>query len=362
MNALYIKTELSQKEYPIYIKDSFNELENAFIKAKLKDKKVCVIADSNTEKLYAKEIIKIAEKCFSEVSCYVFESGEKSKNLNVISNFYKFFVEKGLDRKSVIIALGGGVVGDMAGFAAATYMRGIKFVQIPTTLLSQVDSSVGGKTGVDFLGNKNMIGSFYQPEFVYINVKTLDTLPYNQIASGMAEAIKYGYIIDKNFLEFFKNNMKKIKILSPEEIKHIVFISCKSKAEVVSKDEKESGLREILNFGHTFGHAVESLSKFKLLHGECVSIGMMAGLKLSCDKGFISKDSLTSAKKLFEFFELPIKVKNFDKNEIFKQMFLDKKTKDNKLNIVLLKEIGLAYTEKNVSDSEVLNAIDYIIL
>jgi len=359
---LYIKTELSQKEYPIYIKDSFNELESAFVKAKLEGKKACIIADSNTEKLYAEEIKKIAEECFSEVSCCVFEAGEKSKNLNVISDFYKFFVEKGLDRKSVIIALGGGVVGDMAGFAAATYMRGIKFVQVPTTLLAQVDSSVGGKTGVDFIGYKNMVGAFYQPEFVYINVKTLDTLPYNQVAAGMAEAIKYGYIINRDFLGFFKDNMKKIKALNSEEIKYIVYMSCKAKAEVVSKDEKESGLREILNFGHTFGHAVESLSGFKLLHGECVSIGMMAGLKLSYDRGFISKDDLDFAKNLFEFFELPVKASNFDRNEIFKQMFLDKKTKDNKLNIVLLKEIGLAYTEKNVSDLEVLNAIDYIIL
>jgi 3-dehydroquinate synthase len=206
-----------------------------------------------------------------------------------------------------------------------------------------------------------MIGAFYQPEFVYINIKTLNTLPYEQIAAGMAEAIKYGYIIDKDFLNYFKDNMEKIKKLSPKEIKQIIYTSCKAKAYVVSEDEKESGLREILNFGHTFGHSIESLSNFELLHGECVAIGIISALKLSLDRGYINQIDLNFAKKLFSFFELPINIKDFDKNKIFKQMFSDKKTKNNKLNIVLLKKIGSAYTEKNVSDQEVLNAIEYIV-
>ncbi len=361
MNTLFVKTKQSQSEYPIYIKDDFSELEKAFNKLDTSVKKACIIADSNTKELYLDTIKEIAEKCFAEVSEYAFEAGEKSKNLNEINGFYKFFVEKGLDRKSVIIALGGGVVGDMAGFAASTYMRGIKFIQIPTTLLSQVDSSVGGKVGVDFLGNKNMIGSFYQPEFVYINVKTLNTLPYNQVAAGMAEAIKYGYIADKDFLDYFKNNMCKIKELSSNEIKHVIYTSCKAKAYVVSKDEKETGLREILNFGHTFGHSIESLSDFELLHGECVAIGMISALKLSSDRGYINQSDLEFAEKLFKFFELPVKVQNFEKDKIFRQMFFDKKTKNNKLNIILLKELGSAYTEKNVSDSEILEAIEYIV-
>ena len=196
---------------------------------------------------------------------------------------------------------------------------------------------------------------------MYINIKTLNTLPYEQIAAGMAEAIKYGYIIDKDFLNYFKDNMEKIKKLSPKEIKQIIYTSCKAKAYVVSEDEKESGLREILNFGHTFGHSIESLSNFELLHGECVAIGIISALKLSLDRGYINQIDLNFAKKLFSFFELPINIKDFDKNKIFKQMFSDKKTKNNKLNIVLLKKIGSAYTEKNVSDQEVLNAIEYIV-
>lgn len=361
MDTLFVKTEQHQSEYPIFIKDDFSFLEKALNDSRFSGKKACVITDSNTKKLYLDIITEIAEKCFSEVFEYSFKAGEKSKTLDTISEFYKFFTQKGLDRKSVIIALGGGVVGDMAGFAAATYMRGIKFIQIPTTLLSQVDSSVGGKVGVDFFGNKNMIGAFYQPEFVYINIKTLNTLPYEQIAAGMAEAIKYGYIIDKDFLNYFKDNMEKIKKLSPKEIKQIIYTSCKAKAYVVSEDEKESGLREILNFGHTFGHSIESLSNFELLHGECVAIGIISALKLSLDRGYINQIDLNFAKKLFSFFELPINIKDFDKNKIFKQMFSDKKTKNNKLNIVLLKKIGSAYTEKNVSDQEVLNAIEYIV-
>jgi len=361
MNTLFVKTKHSQSEYPIFIKDNFNDLEKAFNDAGFTDKKTCIITDSNTKKLYLDTISEIAEKCFSEVFEFSFEAGEKSKNLDIISEFYKFFIQKGLDRKSVLIALGGGVVGDMTGFAAATYMRGVKFIQIPTTLLSQVDSSVGGKVGVDFFGNKNMIGAFYQPEFVYINVKTLNTLPCEQVAAGMAEAIKYGYIIDKDFLDYFKNNMQKIKELSPEEIKQVIYTSCKAKSYVVSEDEKESGLREILNFGHTFGHSVESLSNFELLHGECVAIGMMAALKLSLDRGYINQSDLNFARELFEFFGLPIKADGFDKDKVFKQMFSDKKTKNNKLNIVLLKKIGCAYTEKDVSDSEVLKAIEYVV-
>jgi len=358
MDTLFVKTP--QKEYPIYIKDNFTELEKAFKSANLIGKKACVITDNNVEKYYLNEITEITKNCFSEFSSYTFEAGEKSKNLNTINDFYKFFTEKNLDRKSVIIALGGGVVGDMAGFAAATYMRGIKFVQIPTTLLAQVDSSVGGKTGVDFMGNKNMIGAFYQPEFVYINIKTLTTLPYNQIAAGMAEAIKYGYITDKTFLNYFKDNKEKIKELNPNEIKRVIYLSCEAKANIVSKDEKETGLREILNFGHTFGHSIESLSGFKLLHGECVAIGMTAALKLCHDRGYTDESDLQFAKELFNFFGLPTKAKDFDYNKIYKQMFADKKTKDNKLNIVLLKEIGSAYTEKNLSNEEVLNAVKYI--
>lgn len=359
MENLYVKTKTA--DYPIYINDSFDYLKKAFIDSSLDGRKLCVICDSNTEKLYLNEVMDKIKDSFSHICYYSFPAGENSKNLDVISEFYKFFIKNKLDRRSVIAALGGGVAGDMAGFAAATFMRGISFVQIPTTLLSQVDSSVGGKTGVDFMGNKNMIGAFYQPEFVYINSETLKTLSPREFSAGMAEVVKYGYIIDKAYLDMIENNMENIKNLDTDAIHKVIFGSCKNKAYVVSKDEKESGLREILNFGHTFGHAIESLSNFELIHGECVSIGMIAGLYLSAEMGMIDNNEVFRAKKLLEYFNLPVGVKGFDKNEILKKMFMDKKTKNNVINVVLLNKIGQAYTERFSESENILKAIDYIV-
>lgn len=361
MKTLHVKTETN--EYPIYIKNNFDDLYDAFRKSKLNMHKVCIICDSNTEKLYLKDFIYYLNinNDFGNICFYTFEAGENSKNLNVIYDFYKFFLENNIDRKSVIIALGGGVVGDMAGFAASTYMRGLKYIQIPTTLLSQVDSSVGGKTGVDFMGNKNLIGAFYQPEFVYINTSTLNTLPKNEFSAGMAEAIKYGYIIDKQYLSMIEENKENIKSLDYLSLQKLIYGACSSKAYVVSKDEKEYGLREILNFGHTFGHSIESLCNFKLLHGECVSIGMIAGLYLSYKKGNINHSDVENAINLQQFFDLPVKVKWPESKSIFKQMFHDKKSTNNKINLVVLLKIGEAYTEKNVLESEIIDAIEYIL-
>lgn len=347
-------------EYPIYIDDSFSALSDAFEKANLSGRKVCIISDTNVAPLYLNVIEDLLrDKCL-ELSSFVFEAGEKSKGLDVISSMYSRFVDKQLDRKSVLIALGGGVAGDMTGFAAATYMRGIDFVQIPTTLLAQVDSSVGGKTGVDFMGNKNMIGAFYQPRFVYINTSTLKTLPYNQVAAGMAEAIKYGYIIDDEFLAYIDENKAAIKALSAEEISTVVYRSCKAKAYVVGKDEKENGIRAILNFGHTFGHSVESLSGFSLLHGECVSVGMVAGIYYSAIKGNVEMTALEKAEDILRYFGLPVKVKDYSTDDVYKQMFYDKKTKNGKLNIVALDKIGRAVIENDVKAEDIRKAIEYI--
>lgn len=350
----------SSDEYPIYIDESYSSLADAFEKAGLTGRKVCIVSDTNVAPLYLERVEKLlADKCL-EISSFVFDAGEESKHLGTISRMYSHFVDKQLDRKSVLVALGGGVVGDMTGFAAATYMRGIAFVQVPTTLLAQVDSSVGGKTGVDFEGNKNMVGAFYQPKFVYINSSTLKTLPYNQVAAGMAEAIKYGYIINKDFLDYISENKQKIKELSAEETGTVIYESCKAKAYVVSRDEKENGLRAILNFGHTFGHSVESLSGFSLLHGECVAIGMAAGLYYSLLKGCVSAKELEEAESLMKYFDLPVRAADYNAEEIYNQMFYDKKTKNGKLNIVALDKIGEAYIDKAVSADNVKKAIDYI--
>ncbi len=349
------------KKYPIYIDNSFSMIAEAFEKAGLKDRKMCIVTDSNVAPLYAENIKELLKDVSKDISVCTFPAGENSKDLDTISDFYRFFVEKHLDRKSVLIALGGGVTGDMCGFAAATYMRGIPFVQIPTTLLSQVDSSVGGKTGVDFMGNKNMVGAFYQPELVFINTATLSTLPYREVAAGLAESVKHGYIQDKTYLDFFMDNKAAIKALDDSAIAEVVYGSCKIKSYVVSKDERESGLREILNFGHTFGHAVETLSDFNMLHGECVAVGMLAALYLSMKRGAVSQKDIDEAKALLEYFELPVYIEGFDPNKIYAQMFNDKKTKNGVINITALRAMGDAYTEKGCTEKEIKDAIEYII-
>lgn len=354
MKNFYVKAESG--EYPIYINDSFEGLSEAFEKAGLFGRKACIICDTNTKKLYLDDIIKAVGDNFLSVCTACFEAGEERKTLETIYYFYKVMKENRLDRKSVVIALGGGVVGDMAGFAAATYMRGISYVQIPTTLLSQVDSSVGGKTGVDFLGNKNLIGAFYQPSFVFMNSSTLRTLPYREVAAGMAEVIKHGYIIDRDYLNMLFEKKNEIKALESDAIREVLYGSCKAKSYVVSQDEKETGLREILNFGHTFGHAVEGLLGFKLLHGECVAVGIMAALHISLERGVISEGDYADARELLTFFELPTKVGGLDCEDIYRQMFMDKKTKNNIITLVLLKEIGRAYRDDSVGSDEIKRA------
>ncbi len=358
MKILSVDTGI--KKYPIYIDSNYGSLLSAFEKAGLTGRSVCIITDTNVEPLYADEITALLEGHFTRISRYAFKAGENSKNLSTISEFYKFFIDNHLDRKSVLIALGGGVTGDMCGFAAATYMRGISFVQLPTTLLAQVDSSVGGKTGVDFLGNKNMVGAFYQPDFVYINTSTLNTLPYREVAAGLAEAVKHGYIQDKSYLDFFLDNREKIKALDSDALAEVVYGSCRIKSDVVSKDEKETGLREILNFGHTFGHSIETLSDFNMLHGECVAVGMLAALCFSHNRGTVAPEDIQRCRELLEYFELPIGIHDFDISAIYAQMFNDKKTKNGVISIVALRSIGDAYSDKTAGEDEIKAALEYI--
>lgn len=359
MNSIKVCTQTNQ--YPIYFEDSFEHLLDAFKQAALVNRKLCIIADHNTSRYYANEVLNILKGAYNEVYLFEFEAGENNKNLSTIQQMYQFFIEKHLDRKSVIVALGGGVVGDMAGFAAATYMRGIDFVQLPTSLLSQVDSSVGGKVGVDFNGIKNIVGAFYQPRFVYINVNTAKTLPKREFSAGMAETIKYGMILDKTFYEYIKENNSKIVNIDTELLKIIVRRSCEYKAQVVNKDEKEAGLREILNFGHTIGHAIETLLGFKLVHGECVALGMVAASYISMKKGYITADEFSEFKQTLQHFGLPVYVKHINVEEVYNQMFLDKKVSNNTLNFVLLNKLGQYIRTKEVSKEEIFEAINILI-
>lgn len=361
MRELMVRT--ASKRYPIYIGDSFNGLAGAFKAAGLSGKKACIVTDTNVNELYLNTVRQEIETEFEMISVCVFKAGEENKTLDTIQSFYENFFENKLDRKSVVIALGGGVAGDMAGFAAATYMRGISFIQVPTTLLSQVDSSVGGKTGVDFANAKNIIGAFYQPEFVYININTLKTLPKEQFASGMGEVLKHGFLRDKGYLDYITANKYEIISLKEDVMQELVYGSCRIKAEVVGLDEKEQGLRETLNFGHTFGHAIESLYNFEMLHGHCVGIGMCAAFYLSYLKGGISKEDLNNAENIIKSFGLPTIMHEdgiFDERNILNLMLMDKKTKDGNINLVLLEGIGNAYTYKQATENEILAGILYL--
>ncbi|MDR3239451.1 MAG: 3-dehydroquinate synthase [Clostridiales bacterium] len=344
--------------YPIIIREDFDGLAEALQKADLWNRKICVISDENVAALYARDVSDRLAAFSQDVHLITFPPGEGSKNLETIEMFYRRMTDLQMDRRSVVAALGGGVTGDMAGFAAATFMRGIAHVQMPTSLLAQVDSSVGGKVGVDFMGHKNLIGAFYRPALVYVALQTLATLPEVQLASGMGEVIKHGLIASKAYYDMLVRDREKIRGLDMHCLRAVVEGSCRIKSEVVSQDEKELGFREVLNFGHTFGHAIETLSQFQWPHGHCVAVGMTAALYASMqrDRAGIQVSDLEDIKELLQFWALPVKAP-YAPADIYDQMRFDKKNKEGKINLILLRAAGQPYTEKNARDDEILDAL-----
>ena len=345
----------------IYIRHSYDDLSSAMGKAGLvgHGRKLCIVSDSNVAQLYLDTVC----QALGKVPSFVFEAGEAQKHLGTIQDMYSFFLANKLDRKSVVIALGGGVVGDMAGFAAATYMRGVSVVQLPTSLLAQVDASVGGKTGVDFSGVKNLVGAFHQPEMVYMNLATLNTLPEDEFVSGMGEVIKHGLIGDASYYKYLQDNREAIKLLEPTAIHEVVEGSYRIKSAVVAADEKEAGPREVLNFGHCVGHAIESLLHYTVPHGKCVAMGMYVAMRLSR----LSQDDIDRAVQLLVFFGLPTEMKDCALEDILPKdilpkdildyMYKDKKTQSDTLRIVLLKKIGEAYTDNTISNKRILECL-----
>jgi len=315
-----------------------------FIGENLKDKMVeflgsrraFVITDSNLFSFYKDFLKNLSQHIF------VFEAGEESKNINTLMRIYDFLIDKSADRHSLILAFGGGVVGDTAGFAAATYMRGAKLIQLPTSLLAMVDSSVGGKTGINYGGYKNIIGSFYQPEAVFVDVAFLKTLPEREYLSAFAEVVKYGMIRDKKLFEFLENSVDALKNRDLESLRFVVERSIKNKAEIVAEDEKEKNIRALLNFGHTFAHAIESITNYKrYLHGEAVSIGMVIASRLAEKLGYMRSEDTKRLKNLLLSFGLPIKVDfSINPEQIYEIMLKDKKNRDGVLRFVLTMGIG----------------------
>lgn len=323
--------------------------------------KLCVVTDSNVAPLYLESVKNVLSKKFDKIFEFVIPAGEQNKTLDNIKKLYEHLILNHFDRKDCLIALGGGVIGDMTGFAAATYLRGIDFVQVPTTLLSQVDSSIGGKTGVDFDSYKNMVGAFHMPRLVYMNLSVLNTLSAEQFSCGMGEILKHGLIKNREYFTWCMENADKIQAREYETLLYMIKESCKIKRDVVEKDPTEKGDRALLNFGHTLGHAVEKLKNFEMLHGQCVAVGCVAAMKLSAMRGYISEAEVSYAEKCFESVGLPIRAEGITAEEILEISKSDKKMEAGKIKFVLLNEIGNAYVDKTVTDEELIQASKYLL-
>ena len=305
--------------------------------------KFAIITDSNVKKLYGETLRKLLKARKLDAELFYFPAGEKSKTAETAIRLARELAKNNFGRDSLIIALGGGVAGDIAGFLASFYMRGINYVQIPTTLLAMVDSSIGGKTGVDIPEGKNMFGAFYQPKAVFIDVNTLKTLPEKEIQNGFAEIIKYGVIRDKNLFAFLEKNYS---ARSAEFFKTIIEKSCRIKIEIVEKDEKEKELRKILNYGHTVGHAIEAAENYRLSHGEAVALGMAYEGAIASRLGYLSKKDLERQNKLIKLFGLPTTYKG-NAPAFMHIMKRDKKNKFGNIHCILPQKIGKIRSSKN---------------
>lgn len=325
------------------------------------DIKICIVSDSNVSALYGEIVVNELKKEFSNVFIYNFPAGEESKNVATVNGVYEFLIQNHFDRHDLLIALGGGVVGDLTGFTAATYLRGIDFIQIPTSLLSQVDSSIGGKTGVDFMQYKNMIGAFYQPKLVYMNLRVLESLPKEQLISGFGEILKHGLIKNNAYFNWMSENYDAILSLKYDVLEEMIYESCNIKRDVVERDPKEKGERALLNFGHTIGHAIEKLSNFGLSHGVCVGLGIVAASYISMQLGNISESELANIENTLAHFGLEIRVSGYDASAILAATKLDKKMVGNKVKFILLETPGNAYIYKELTDEQILSGISYVL-
>ncbi|MDE6620216.1 MAG: 3-dehydroquinate synthase [Lachnospiraceae bacterium] len=350
----------NKPNYDIVYEQDFQNLAKELEIFDIREKKLCIITDSRVKGFYADEVCEVLQDCCKEIVVYAFPNGEQSKNLDTVKNIYQFLMQNKFGRKDMLLALGGGVVGDITGFAAATYLRGVDFVQIPTTLLAQVDSSIGGKTGVDLDQYKNMVGAFYMPKLVYMNVSTLKTLDDKQYYSGMGEVLKHGLIKSAPFYEWIIENMYEIHDRNLDTLEDMVYKSCTCKKIVVEKDPTEKGERAILNFGHTIGHAIEKAKNFALMHGECVALGCVAASYISWKRELISKDEYYEIRDMFVPFNLPISIEDINPEEIYELTTSDKKVEGDKIKFILLKKVGKAMIDTTVTKEEIIAGINEI--
>ncbi|MDO4937196.1 MAG: 3-dehydroquinate synthase [Sutterellaceae bacterium] len=347
-----LTVELGERSYPIYIAEGALDKLGSEVK-RLRATRVLVVSNTTVAPLYAEKALQSIRSACPDLSVGLVElpDGECYKDLAHIEKILDGAVETGLDRKSLMVALGGGVVGDMCGFAASLWMRGIDFIQVPTTLLSQVDSSVGGKTGVNLAAGKNLIGAFHQPRSVLIDTDVLKTLPAREISAGIAEIIKYGFLGDADFVARLERDMPKLRALDAQTVGEIVAHCCRMKAAVVREDEKENGVRAKLNLGHTFGHAIEKETGFDTwLHGEAVGAGTVMAALLSQKLGYLTDDEVCRIRNLVEASGLPTHIDGIDAQAAYRAMLGDKKSVGGQIRFIVMTAVGQCHIEKVPED------------
>ncbi|MEW6702455.1 MAG: 3-dehydroquinate synthase [Bacteroidota bacterium] len=353
-----IDIRIPAKEYPVFIgANIFDSLEK-IIRIKKLSRNLFMIIDRKVMNLYRDDIKRFSSNFSGKIFINEFDASEANKSYLELAKIYNDLIAIGYGRDSLIVAIGGGITGDIAGFAASTFARGIQFVQVPTTLLAAVDSSVGGKTGINFGETKNIIGAFHQPEFVLIDTEFLKTLPEEEIICGIGEIVKYAFLSDKKFFELLKNNFHKLLELDSTFTTRAIETCIKFKGDVVAKDEKESGLRKILNLGHTFAHAIEVEQNYLIKHGQAVVVGLACALELSRRTGLLSEKLFTQYLQLPFMFKDKITLNAFDPLQIYEIMKRDKKGRENRIKFVLLKEIGRLIVDVEAEKDEVIYCLN----
>ncbi len=352
-----LNLDLAEKSYPIYIGQGLLS-QGELLTKHINGKQVMIVTNTTVAPLYLEQVKSLLGEGDHQISQVILSDGEQYKTLDTVNLIFDALLENRFDRSCTLIALGGGVVGDMTGFAAASYQRGVNFIQIPTTLLSQVDSSVGGKTGVNHALGKNMIGAFHQPKCVVIDVDTLDTLDDRQYSAGMAEVIKYALLGNLDFLHYLQKNINELMARDKSMMIELVYQSCEDKANIVAQDELEVGKRALLNLGHTFGHAIENtLGYGNYLHGEAISVGMLMAVKLSQFEGYLSVDEVDQVQDLLEKSNLPISISGkIIASDFMAAMSVDKKVIDGNIRLILLKKLGDAFICNDYQD-KLLNRV-----
>ena len=359
---LAAEVETTGGNYPVWVGWGILDDIGKRTKEYLSPSCVYIITDESILE-HARKVQISMEKSGIASHMYIVPPGESSKTLETVQQIYSWLAGRKAERRHLIVAVGGGVIGDMAGFVAATYLRGMPFVQVPTTLLAMMDASIGGKVAVDLPQGKNLVGAFYQPKFVLSDVETLVSLPERELNSGWAEAIKHGLILDEDLLGIFENRVNEVRSLDRDIATKIIRKSVDIKANVVSRDERETlGIRILLNYGHTIGHAIESSTGYtKYLHGEAVSIGMMAAAKIGQFAGVLREEEVIRQENVLKAYGLPVRAQGLDAKEIIEATTSDKKTSDGIVNWVLLKGLGNAVTNNKIPINYVLDAVNFVI-